>query len=265
MARTLTRRAFLIQAGISLTAASRPYAQTLAEGGPPLPEQRVAASTLIGYGLVNAWFRVDAADFAARLANSGLTLTEIEYNAGRVETAPETHVERARKFVEAMRLRYITTLISVVNWNGPARGQPTPWFRDRVEEIARHIGSERVLLLPVSEPDASGKAVEWTRVAYGLWPGAKVGNGPGGRGTPVVSGYDYLDWHWCEDFTGSSVLTGPTINNTDCGPVLNPGPARSARMTRAAIDRHAHFLVYDHRGLRADEVVIAAIGAELQR
>ncbi len=258
MAAGWTRRHFL-QAGISSLVLSRETrAPSQTDGGPSL-------STLIGYGLVNAWYRVDAAEFAASLANSGLTLTEIEYNAGRVESSPETHVERARHFVEAMRHRSITTLVSVVNWNGPARRQPTEWFRDRVDEIAGQVSADRVLLLPVSEPEASGKSVEWTRLAYERWRGAKVGNGPGGRGAPMVPGYDYLDWHWCEDFTASSVLTGTTINNTDCRPVLNPGPARVARMVWAAVKRHAHLLVYDNRGQRGDEAVINAMGAEVQR
>jgi hypothetical protein len=72
-----------------------------------------------------------------------------------------------------------------------------------------------------------------------------------------------MDWHWCEDFTVSSVRTGDVINNTDCGPVLNPGSQRVARMTRVALDRHAHFLVYDHHGQELDEAVIAEMGMEV--
>jgi hypothetical protein len=35
-------------------------------------------------------------------------------------------------------------------------------------------------------------------------------------------------------------------------------------MTRVALDRHAHVLLYDHHGQELDEAVIAAMGVEVR-
>src|SRR5438093_6947636 len=130
----LTRRGFLLGAGAALATVGTPpgLVRTDLRAGvtavpqppvpPALPPRRVAP-TLIGYGLVNAWRRVDPDWFAALLAANGLTLTEIEYvpwfdDAGRAGTSIRTDVGGARRLVAAMRRHDITTLISVVNWNG---------------------------------------------------------------------------------------------------------------------------------------------------
>ena len=78
----LTRRGFLLGAGAALATVGTPpgLARTDLRAGvtavpppptpPPLPPRRVAP-TLIGYGLVNAWHRVDPDGFAALLAANG--------------------------------------------------------------------------------------------------------------------------------------------------------------------------------------------------
>jgi len=236
----------------------------------------IRAPTLIGYGLVNNWFLTDPNQLGELLSRNGLTLTEIEYvpwfdEEGRKGLSFRTDVEAAKRFVNIMRTYSITTLISLVNWNCEApRKASNEWFLERVREIKDQINTDLVLLLPVSEPDDSDKSREWHEIARREWPGRMVLNGPGGRGRPLVSGkMDYLDWHWCIDFDPATVLTQEAgievINNTDCGQVVNPGPLRAVQMTRAALGKKAHFLVYDFDGTKIDEEVIQAMGAVIQQ
>ncbi len=247
------------------------------EPGPPFSTQpnkepgTVRASILIGYGLVNNWFRIDPHQLGKLLSRNGLTLTEIEYVAwfdeeGRKGLSLRTDLEAAKRFVTVMRTYSITTLISVVNWNCEAsRKAPDEWFLCRVQEIRDEIGGDLILLLPVSEPDGSNKAKDWQEKARCEWPGKFVLNGSGGRGSPELSSKaDYLDWHWCRDFNAAGVLVRvaglEVINNTDCGPVVNPGPERAVRMAKAALEKKAHFLVYDFDGTEIDQAVIQALG-----
>lgn len=217
---------------------------------------------LIGYGLVNHWFAQDREGFAKLLASNGCTLTEMEYVPWFDENGPEgksikTDVEAAAKFVAAMRPHGISTLISVVNWNGDAqRAQPDFWFRRLIAEITDKVKPEGVLLLPVSEPDSKGKSVEWQQYAKEHWPGTLVLNGPGGRGDPTLRGGEYVDWHWCEDFDATDCKPRPYLNSTDCGPVLNPGPKRAYQMAKAALGLGRHFHVYDHGGKSTDRATI---------
>ncbi len=235
------------------------------------------APILIGYGVVNLWHRIDADELAGLLTEAGCTCTEIEYVAwfderGRKGSSSETRVALAKRFVNAMRRQRITTLISLVNWNGEAqRRQSDAWFQERVREISEQIGPEQVILLGVSEPDGQegGKAHRWMAYAMEQWKGLKAACGDGGRGAPQVKGFDYVDWHHCEDFTEATVrhqtAGAPTINNTDCGPVINPGPARARAMARIAFKRAAHFLIYGFDDQAADKAVIRVLGEELRR
>jgi hypothetical protein len=237
----------------------------------PIKEPRIIrASTLIGYGLVNNWFLIDPDQLGKLLSRNGLTLTEIEYVAwfddeGRKGLSIRTDVEAAKRFVTIMRRYSITTLISVVNWNCEVpRKASNEWFLKQVQEIIDQIGPDLVLLLPISEPDDSKKAKEWQETARSEWPGKIVLNGPGGRGLPEhTRKMDFLDWHWCKDFDPAMVLAQlsgiEVINNTDCGPVINPGPLRAGLMTLAALGKKAHFLVYDFDGSKIDEPVIHAM------
>lgn len=163
-------------------------------------------------------------------------------------------------------------MISVVNWNGEAqRAASDDWYLARTREISTRIGPKDVLLLPVSEPDPQfdGKAYRWAKMARKEWKGRIVGNGDGGRGDPRVAGFDYVDWHHCEDFSSETIRGStagkPTINNTDCGPVINPGPERTAKMARIALEKKSNYLVYGWKDDSVDEAVITALGVELRR
>lgn len=241
-----------------------------------VPPARQRASLLIGYGVVNLWHTLDPAELAGLLGAAGCTLTEIEYVAwfderGRKGRSSETRVAMAKRFVNAMRQQRITTLISLVNWNGEAqRRQSDAWFQERLREIGGEIGPERVILLGVSEPDGQedGKAHRWMRYALEQWKGRKAACGDGGRGAPQIQGFDYVDWHHCEDFTEATVRLqtagAPTLNNTDCGPVINPGPARAGAMARIAVKQGAHFLIYGFEDRAIDKAVIKALGEAIR-
>jgi hypothetical protein len=107
------------------------------------------------------------------------------------------------------------------------------------------------------------------RYTVEAWKGLKAANGDGGRGDPTVNGFDYVDWHHCEDFNAETIRLAtagkPTLNNTDCGPVINPGPERTRAMARIALQRKAHFLVYGFKDTVIDEQVIQVLGEEIQR
>lgn len=245
--------------------------------GAAVPTASQRARPLIGYGVVNRWHTIDPAELAGRLSEAGCTLTEIEYVAwfdesGRKGLSSETRVAAAKRLVNAMRRQGITTLISLVNWNGEAqRRQSDAWFQERLREISEQIGPERVILLGVSEPDGQeeGKAHRWMAYALEQWKGLKAACGDGGRGAPRVKGFDYVDWHHCEDFTEATVRLqtagAPTLNNTDCGPVINPGPARARAMARIAVKKGAHFLIYGFKDRAIDKAVINALGDEIAR
>ncbi len=230
---------------------------------------------LIGYGVVNLWHTIDPSKLASLLHNAGCNFTEIEYVAwfddrGKVGKSTETRVKDASRFVREMRKRGITTLISLVNWNGEAqRAQDDDWYRARVREVRSQIGPNRVILLGVSEPDdqEGGKAHRWMEIAGDEWKGRIAACGDGGRGDPRAGRFDLVDWHHCEDFDAKSVrLTTAgkqTINNTDCGPVLNPGPDRVRAMAKVALSRNAHFMVYGFKDVRIDESVIDTLGQEI--
>lgn len=231
---------------------------------------------MVGYGVVNLWHTIDANRLGMLLERAGCNLTEIEYvawfnDAARNGLSAETHVDLAARFVTAMRRHHIVTFINVVNWNGvEQRKQDDAWFLARVQEIRDRIGPSQVILQGVSEPDESmdGKAYRWMRLAAREWPGILAANGDAGRGEPRVPGFDLVDWHHCRDLDEKSVLLRvggrPVINNTDCGPVTNPGPSRASAMARAAVARGAHFLIYGFKDASIDERVIRALGEVLR-
>ncbi len=89
------------------------------------------------------------------------------------------------------------------------------------------------------------------------------------QGAPRVKGFDYVDWHHCEDFTEATgrlqTAGAPTLNNTDCGPVINPGPARAGAMARIAMEKGARSLIYGFKDRAIDKTVIDALGDEIAR
>ncbi|MGC8668952.1 MAG: hypothetical protein ACP5VE_12635 [Chthonomonadales bacterium] len=86
----------------------------------------------------------------------------------------------------------------------------------------------------------------------------------------VMVGYGVVNlWHTVDAHRLGTLLQRvagrPVINNTDCGPVINPGAARAAAMAKAAISCGAHFLVYGYDDTTIDEPLIAALGQVIHR
>lgn len=183
------------------------------------------------------------------MAGYGLTLVQAEmipFNEGADDTNVARHFPRIKDAVGAARAAGLTTLLTLVNWNGPGqRSQSTGWFRDLYNKVLQEIGPSGVWLEGVSEPDSSAKAQEWIAIAR-TWPGIKVVNGQGGHGG--ASGGDILDWHYC-DYQSllNGVKTTDRLHSTDCGPVLASrlSEAQVKEVTQAALDGRRKLMLYD--------------------
>lgn len=242
------------------------------------------AKNLIGYGPVTVWPVMDAERVAKALVAAGCSATTMEglawfdgvdhWHGGSPDPYYDSQLHedwpKVKAWIETMRRYKISTVLTVVNWNGRAqRNQPTSWYVGIIDWITQNIGVDRVILEPVSEPD-SAKAHEWMALARQHWPGAIAQNGDGGRGNPSVSG-EYVTWHCCDAPEGQMDSVGdqggrPVIFNTDCGPQLGLDPDRAKRAVRKALDARKHFLVYSFaRDISEVETVVAAMGQEIQR
>ena len=183
------------------------------------------------------------------MAGYGLTLVQAEmipFNEGADDTNVARHFPRIKEAVLAARAVGMTTLLTLVNWNGPGqKTQSTAWFRDLYNKVLQEIGPSGVWLEGVSEPDNSSKSAEWSRIAL-AWPGVKVVNGAGGHGG--ASGGDILDWHYC-DYSGllNGVQTTDRLHSTDCSPVLGShlSEAQIKEVTQAAVDGRRKLIIYD--------------------
>lgn len=156
-------------------------------------------------------------------------------------------IERLVRIAEVVR-RYADSvlLITLVNWNGASqRMQDTAWFQDRLAEIIARVGPTQVWLEAVSEPDEGGKAEEWQRLAARMWPGTLAGNGPGGRGTPIVG--SIVDWHYCDYADLLANIGMNRLHSTDCTPTLasNLSESQVREVTRAAIRAQSILMLYD--------------------
>lgn len=238
------------------------------------------ASTLIGYGVTRHWQTIDAKAFADMLYANGLTLTGIEYNpcvksCSRGGSAADMcfDVGKTAAFVNEMRNRNITTLINVVNWNGCQDVKYSDqWIVDRVNEITSVVGSDNVILSPVSEPwnGDKAKALRWIRLGRQAWSGQFAIAARTGRGNtePITFNlsFNYVDSHPCSDGEAVNGFAPGVIVNTDCSPVMDPGPERASVLAREAIHRNGNLLIYGWYNItQPNMATINALGAEVQR
>ncbi|MGH7821705.1 MAG: hypothetical protein ACREQ9_18235 [Candidatus Binatia bacterium] len=184
-------------------------------GGVAVEEESPEAAPLIGYGTVNSWHRNDPEAFADLLAAHGLNLTGIEYLPWFEEEdcgcklgggcAADAFPEEAAAFVEAMRARGIATLVNVVNWNNcAARDRDDDWFIERIDEIVEMIGTDGVILSPVSEPWVKPSEVprRWADAARERWTGLFAAPNDGESGPDAAWAsllHDFVDIHHCRD------------------------------------------------------------------
>ncbi len=244
---------------------------------PPLPPTTWRPDVLLGYGPVNAWPVLSAERVAKALNAAGCTATTMEGIAwwGGVDEGAgrplEEHWDLVKDWILVMRAHAITTILTVVNMNGTAiRQQSDQWFRDKISWIRDNIGTDRVILEPVSEPSDS-RAHTWMGIAMQEWPGALAQNGDNGRGRPAVGGRGYDGtWHCCDDpitdmVRARAVVGDSVIVNTDCGPTLGLNAEWAARCATQAIKTATHFLVYSFATDIAEiEAVIASMGVAIQ-
>lgn len=175
---------------------------------PPPPPAGYAQTVgeMCGYGVVNQWFRIDAAELGDALLAAGLTMTHIEF-LGWGERAPyddpSRQYEPALVFVREMRRRGILTFVNLVNANigsGKYGDQAKPmsaygdgWFAEMVRFWSEEVGPEGVILQAVSEwSEAPG--AEWCRVARERWPGDMSWNKES-RPRSAPAGYRVFEYH----------------------------------------------------------------------
>lgn len=200
------------------------------------------APSPIGYSNV-ATLDAAQADFSL---SHGLTLVQAE--VGPFGGSDFFDINRLKGIAAVSRRYNATFLITLVNWNGPARFKSTALFREQVREIAQEIGPAGVWFEGVAEPDnESAKARDWQHIAVAEWPGFTVGNGHRGRGTPIVR-TDLVDWHYCRvaDLV-ENVGRGGRLHSTDCTPVLasNLSEAVVRDVTQKAIQARTNLIMYD--------------------
>lgn len=234
------------------------------------------APGLVGAADVNHWPGRDHQADARRRARAGFTLDAIEWAPWRGIADPAcpgepssstTFPAEAKARVDAMRAEGLTVLINVVNANGCAQWrQPDSYVHEAVDFIATKIGAAGVILSGVSEPGVRGhdpKSLRWTEVALSLWDGLVAT--PGSTGHPYWPALerDFLDDHVCSDASAIAALERGdrgVIVNTDCTPILDPGPERAAKLTRASVAGRANLLVYCFDGC-ADATIDAMAAA----
>ncbi len=208
-------------------------------------------------------------------ADAGLTLTEIEWVSDQQSIAcphgavrPNdwfgTDMRAAEDLVEHAHKRGITVLINIANANNCAvMSQPDTWFLDRLEEVliiaANNPG--HVLISPVSEPWAAPeRANRWIALARPKIPADALVSTDFGA---------YLDRHYCdpkrlmEDLTRGNPRV---IHNTDCSPILNPGPQAAATFAKAAKNTHSPLMIYDFysRDMSSLGLTIQAMGEAIK-
>jgi hypothetical protein len=265
------------------------------QGPPP------AISNLIGYSLPNSWQLQDPAAFAKLLGENHHSVTQMDWTPyidspnvcddkrrssmlaspdpevsrlGALRSTNATYAERARALVTELRRWNVKAFINIANMNGCATtSRPDSWFNEQLNWIMQNIGTEGVVLYPVSEPwgfEPNGKSRRWSQMARNVWTG--LFNLPD-YGANTYTGrpywnfpYDTLDVHYCDRVklnTGISKGDWRSIANTDCSPILNPGAETAAQWAKQALKNNTNLIIYDFSARTPDQNTIVAMGREL--
>lgn len=221
-----------------------------------------------GYSLVSSWYKNP--HLPALLRDANLNITEIEWvtkealascppGSPRAQDWFATRPEDAHLFVSNARANGITTFINIVNANNcAAMAQSDSWFMSQVQLVLA-LGLDHVIISPVSEPWAHhGKAEHWIELARTVIPFDHLVL-PRGFGDVA-----FVDDHYCNDkdllyALGHTTPYTVVLHNTDCTPILNPGPQRARLFADAAEQNASPLLIYDFYAEQPDIEVINAL------
>ncbi|MGB8815893.1 MAG: peptidoglycan-binding domain-containing protein [Minisyncoccia bacterium] len=186
-------------------------------------------SKIIGYGPVNNWEKISATSLASQLAMAGLTTTQVELNIDPYDSKRTATIllPKLKAFITAMRAQKITTFVNLVN--GKLHDETgndyicrslftDQLFTDTVNYITQNIGTDLVILQPVSEwvSECHDKRDRFINIFKGLWKGLKSYY-VGSHSAPPSSDW-FKEYHPSSftDYGNSGELV-----STDSGAVLN--------------------------------------------
>lgn len=234
----------------------------------PNPVVRQDPNRLIGYGVVNEWYKVDPDTFADQLACAGLNLTQVEWvpilNRDQFyEVSPnDVMPEVVKAYVEAMRARGIWTFINIANYNGDnIKNAPTSWFQSQLDYIIQEIGTDHVILQSASEWDSNdSKYQDWANRLDDQWTGEKAWN-VGSRPSSAPSGY-YRDWHTCDPSNYGPNGGSRILLSSDCTPTINHirgNQEHTRKFANGVLSKGSSLIVYGFWDDAPDLAAIAGI------
>jgi hypothetical protein len=248
-------------------------------GGGPDTGAKCRQSILVSVSVVNGWPGVDPEAYAAELADSCLSLVEIEALPWFDRSGPcdsrnprlctEPFLNERRAFFAAMAGRGISVFVTAHNANayGPRLMSRAAWDEHirRIAADAAATGAD-VWLSPISEPWAwqSNEPRLRALAARSIWTGKFILPDAGAArrtGRPFWGGmpYDLLEVHPCSIQATRDTINPGTLTVTDCSPVLNPGPALALELGGIAADVGAPLIFYDHFATQPDLATIRAL------
>jgi hypothetical protein len=246
-------------------------------GGSAKPVHKTPqADFLIGAGLVQGW-PAHPREIVDANADAGLTLTEVEWVSDQTFAPCPPGAPRPTDFfgtdpgayaevVDEGRQRQVTIFVNIANANNCAvMAQDDTWFLDQLGQI-QAVGLDGVLVSPVSEPGASpSKAAHWLvltreRVAPDHLVDIPI------NGAPAAA---FTDVHFCDSERLLAALQRDEpaiIHSTDCGTILDPGPAVASTFAKAAKSTHSPLMIYDNRSrdLTSLTLTIEAMGQAIK-
>jgi len=243
----------------------------------------------LGYGPVRHWMDFDVISpeqLAEQLATNGLTVTYIEYTgvddgpntATQIMNNPSIMYASARRFVDAMRAKNITTFINYINWNFPDMCNDSKfsdkWFTDGMGGLIQALGgTDKVIMqMGLEAAEKSGacwqKAERWNTWMAQNWAGMKSYS-PNGEVKTAPS----ADWFISPSVDPGAPFAVGAIVTTDDPEILDYlasrqnngwGNVNQARLETYAgginIPCHSGFIYYDY-GYHGKPIDIGAIQA----
>jgi hypothetical protein len=241
---------------------------------------------LIGAGPTRHWRGRDHEGDARAMAAHGAGLTVLEVNEcargekRRCRRTPDEwcpDVADAGRRIRAMRAHGVTTLVSVINANGCLEQElSAEAFAELVDGLRREAGTERVILVGVSEPYGVRRLWErwraFTSTARALWPGELAmppfsgANRDLSPAFPEIA-HERIDYHPPSDAIALEILSAAparVIVNTDNSRIFDPGPIRARPLVRRALETGTPLVFYGGPGQLEIAPTLAVIGEEVE-